>query len=519
VFEDIPYQAVEPIPEEEYERLARDIKERGVIQPIVTDENGDILDGHHRAAIVEQLELDESKEPDYVVIGDLVEDREKLARAIKTNLLGRDVDSGVKSNAVEQYIEQTWPVDEESGAIAQIETQEEVAENLGVSSQTVMRVLRNFQEEIIKHDRLKAREYYRENPDASYREVARQVDASNATVTEWLKEDFDEGDDSEPEGEEEQTSLTATATGKDEAEASQELFKKAKEDNETAREQAEKTAKGKTNPKRANRKVEKQKNKEQREQKRQKQKKRVQQDYFDDDAVEPTLHVADAEDLPLSDNVVDLIITSPPYNLGHDNWKMGGEGREQRENGIGYQDDRNEREYQQWQLNVFQELYRVASDGASFFYNHKLRQIDGEVIHPMDWIRDDANPWTLRQEIVWDRESTHNHSPGIFWPIDERIYWMVKGEPKIPDDGTGMHSIWEFHGPKPDTDHPAPFPDELPRRCIESVGCEGDTIFDPFAGSFTTCEVAGKLGYESIGVDIDGSYVERKRNEWGLSND
>ena len=71
----------------------------------------------------------------------------------------------------------------------------EVAEKLGVSEQTVGRVCKNFQVEIITHDRVKAREYYEDNPDASYREVARQVDASNKTVTEWLKEDFDEGGD------------------------------------------------------------------------------------------------------------------------------------------------------------------------------------------------------------------------------------------------------------------------------------------------------------------------------------
>lgn len=298
-----------------------------------------------------------------------------------------------------------------------------------------------------------------------------------------------------------------------------EVKEKAESGDEIAQEQWEKLEEGETSFHKANRTVKKENNKLQRKEKRQEQKKKIEQNYFSDDAIKPTLYVADAQDLPFEDNSVDLIITSPPYNLGHKNWKMGGEGRDERENGIGYQDDRDEREYQQWQLNVFNELYRVASKGASFFYNHKPRQVNGEVIHPMDWIRDDSNPWTLRQEIVWDRESTHNHSPGIFWPIDERVYWMVKGEPKLPDDGTGMHSVWEFHGPKPDTEHPAPFPNELPRRCIEAVGTDGDIVLDPFGGSMTTCEVAAKLSYESYGVDIDKSYVTKKRKEWGLRNE
>jgi transposase-like protein len=62
-------------------------------------------------------------------------------------------------------------------------------------------VLENYQQEIIQHDRLAARRYYEDNPDASYREVAREVDRDNSVVTDWLKEDFDEGDDGEDEAE------------------------------------------------------------------------------------------------------------------------------------------------------------------------------------------------------------------------------------------------------------------------------------------------------------------------------
>lgn len=235
------------------------------------------------------------------------------------------------------------------------------------------------------------------------------------------------------------------------------------------------------------------------------------------DGPTPVIHNSDAGDLPLDDASVNLIITSPPYNLGHERWPMGGEGRQERDEGIGYDDSKPEDEYQSWQIDVFNELYRVAAEGASFFYNHKVRQNDGEIIHPMDWLRSGGNPWTVRQEIIWDRTSTHNHSPQIFWPHDERIYWLTKGDPELPEDGVGMESIWKFHGPRSNTDHPAPFPDELPRRCIEAVACDGDVILDPFGGSMTTCEVAAKLGYESIGVDINEEYVEAAKRRLGLS--
>jgi hypothetical protein len=173
----IQYQAMTDLSNDEYRRLAEDIRERGVLQPIITDESGTILDGHHRAALAEHLDLDESRKPAFVVLGDLDDDGDKLARAIKQNVLGRDTGDAVKSHAVEQYIETTWERTDE-GDLIRPETNQDVAEKLGVGSTTVDRlfdsdmdgstleVIKNPHAGIIYHDRVKAREYYEDNPDA-----------------------------------------------------------------------------------------------------------------------------------------------------------------------------------------------------------------------------------------------------------------------------------------------------------------------------------------------------------------
>jgi DNA modification methylase len=235
----------------------------------------------------------------------------------------------------------------------------------------------------------------------------------------------------------------------------------------------------------------------------------------------PTLIVAQAEATGLPAETVDLIITSPPYNLGGAHWPMGGDGRLPRDEGIGYSDTMSELAYQDWQVACLQELYRVARDGASLFYNHKIRNRDGTMIHPMDWLRHRRNPWTLRQEIIWDRGSTHNHSPALFWPEDERIYWMTKGKPVLPDRSIGMSTVWTFHGPVASTWHPAPFADELPRRCIKAIGREGICVLDPFAGSCTTLRVALEYGYDAIGVDVSEDYLTRaaEENGWTIARD
>jgi DNA modification methylase len=229
----------------------------------------------------------------------------------------------------------------------------------------------------------------------------------------------------------------------------------------------------------------------------------------------PRLIVASADNTHLGSESVDVIITSPPYNLGKDNWAMGGNGRTTW-TGIEYsehKDTMKEGDYQKWQIACLQEMYRVAKPGASLFYNHKVRQVNGGIIHPLQWLQ--MSEWTIRQEIIWDRGSTHNHVPNLFWQHDERIYWMTKGKPTLPDRPIGKPSIIKII-PSVNTWHPAPFSEELPKTLLEAVGRDGITVLDPFAGSCTTLKIALEFGYNAIGVDISSEYLEtaRKENGW-----
>jgi DNA modification methylase len=231
----------------------------------------------------------------------------------------------------------------------------------------------------------------------------------------------------------------------------------------------------------------------------------------------PELYCARAEALPLPDASVDIIITSPPYNMGSDQWNMGGQGRTKRNAGIGYDDAMPESEYQAWQLACLGELYRVAKDGASLFYNHKERYRDGCAILPTDWLRNPLNSWTLRQTIVWDRGSTHNHNPTYFFPETEFIYWLTKGKPALPERPIGLSCVWQCHGAIPNTWHPAPFTEELPTMLLNAVGTKDKlTVLDPFAGSGTTLKVALRYGYRAIGVDVNPTYITemKARNQW-----
>ncbi len=69
--------------------------------------------------------------------------------------------------------------------------------------------------------------------------------------------------------------------------------------------------------------------------------------------------------------------------------------------------------------------------------------------------------------------------------------------------------VWAFGGESAKRiGHPAPFPIELPRRCIRLFSYRGDKVFDPFAGSGTTLVSALREGRGAWGVELDASYRE-----------
>lgn len=83
------------------------------------------------------------------------------------------------------------------------------------------------------------------------------------------------------------------------------------------------------------------------------------------------------------------------------------------------------------------------------------------------------------------------------------------------------NGLWTFSGEsKKKIGHPAPFPRELPRRCIKLFSFIGDIIFDPFCGSGTTLIEAKLLKRKAVGLEIDSKYCElakrRLQKELGL---
>lgn len=218
----------------------------------------------------------------------------------------------------------------------------------------------------------------------------------------------------------------------------------------------------------------------------------------------------------LPDDCIDITVTSPPYNK-----KRKTTGWLVRNNGYSHFDDHLEEDaYQEWQIKVLNEVFRVTKPGGALFYNHQIRWFDGAMIHPYSWVA--RSGWTIRQEIIWDRGIAANMRGWRFWPVDERIYWLYKpkGKRLVGDELKSRHakmsSIWRLP-PAPRTDHhPAPFPLELPIRAIYSLADkENMVILDPFCGAGTTLVAARILGHSFLGFDISPTYVDYARQRVG----
>jgi site-specific DNA-methyltransferase (adenine-specific) len=218
----------------------------------------------------------------------------------------------------------------------------------------------------------------------------------------------------------------------------------------------------------------------------------------------------------LPDRSINLIITSPPYNLkgtGGGTWRarFGGRGEGEynyrfKEGYANFSDDIPDHEYVAWQQAVLIKCWRLLTDDGVIFYNHKNLHRNKKILKADRCIPIELKDY-LRQEIVWDRSGSPNWNAAYFLPKTERIFVLAKPDWKIlVNKCIGWGDVWKI-APVKISEHPCPFPEEIPRRAISSGCPEVGTVLDPFCGSGTTNFVAQDLGRKSIGIDIDLNYL------------
>ena len=211
----------------------------------------------------------------------------------------------------------------------------------------------------------------------------------------------------------------------------------------------------------------------------------------------------------MPDNCLDLVVTSPPYNLKNSTGNGMKDGRggkwknAQLVHGCSdYDDNMPHEKYVEWQRECLSQMIRLLKDDGAIFYNHKWRVQDGLLQDRQDI--DSGFP--VRQIIIWRRKGGINFNPGYFLPTYEVIYLITKPKFKLTPKANAHGDVWEFTQ-EMNNSHPAPFTIALAKRCIESTNAQ--IILDPFMGSGTTAVAAKRLERSFIGIDLSAEYCQQ----------
>ena len=210
---------------------------------------------------------------------------------------------------------------------------------------------------------------------------------------------------------------------------------------------------------------------------------------------------------------VHLMVTSPPYNAGKE-----------------YDEDLTLDEYRALLRRVFAESYRVLAGGGRACIN--VANLGRKPYVPLHayLIQDMLDiGFQMRGEIIWDKGSSASSSTAWgSWrsaanPVlrDIHEYVLVFSKESFARKADGRRStiarqdfldwtksVWSFPAASARrVGHPAPFPEELPRRLIELYTFRGDVVLDPFCGSGTTCMAAKRLERHFVGYEVNPDYV------------
>ena len=231
----------------------------------------------------------------------------------------------------------------------------------------------------------------------------------------------------------------------------------------------------------------------------------------------------------MADSSVDVVVTSPPYNIG--------------KTYVDYDDQRSEGDYLAFMERVGEQLARVVKPDGHVFVNVGYTNVKPWTA--MDVASQFRNHFELQNQFVWVKSiaindvTTGNFKPinsGRFvTPTNESVFHFTRsGKETLDRHAIGvpfMHkgnlarfqheadvrcrgNTWfvpyapiNRSGQRGDG-HPAAFPIDLPTMCIRLTGKTQGIVLDPFVGSGTTMEAAKQCGLKGVGIDISPTYLK-----------
>lgn len=229
----------------------------------------------------------------------------------------------------------------------------------------------------------------------------------------------------------------------------------------------------------------------------------------------------------VSNDTVDLIVTSPPYGVDIKYES--------------YNDNIPYKEYLEFTRKWLSKCWDFVKADGRLCLNIPLDKNKGgqqSVYADITSIAKDVG-WKYHATIIWNEQNISKRTawgswmsasaPFVIAPVEVIVVmykqqWrkMTKGKSDVKRNEfiEWTNGVWNFSGEsKKRTGHPAPFPVELPKRCVRLFSYVDDTILDPFAGSGTTLIACLETGRKGVGFEINENYCKlaKRRIERSLA--
>ena len=215
----------------------------------------------------------------------------------------------------------------------------------------------------------------------------------------------------------------------------------------------------------------------------------------------------------IKDKSIDLVLTSPPYNMGGVSLGYQPLSSVGQKHYGEYEDNKNDEQYTQWCVSVIKECLRIS---RYVFWNVQFVRSTRNMIFEIHNIFRD----NLKDIFIWQKQAVSSITAKDGGMAKGWEYVFMLGQDNL---STFTHNNFPKNGYVPNIktwykkesfkEHHATFTKEMCFYFIENFTKKSDTVLDPFNGTGTTGVACKELGRNFIGIEISEQYfnIAKKR--------